>query len=254
MPIVMMRFLLPFALVAASCSAQVAVPPRLAKAASSLIPTKPLSLTESEVAEGLKEALVQGVKSGSSLLGAAGGFSQSDVYRLALPPEVADLEAKVNANPVLRTALKPQLEQLKSKLNEGAERAALAAYPVFKEAVLGISVRDAMGILQGGSGAATRYLQAETEGPLQVAFRPAVQSALDEVELATYWEPVAKAINQNKRLLGRTEDIQTDLVAYVNQKATAALFTEIAREEDRIRQDPVRRSTELLKKVFAAAR
>jgi hypothetical protein len=79
-----------------------------------------------------------------------------------------------------------------------------------------------------------------------------VQSALDEVEIAKYWEPVAKAINQNKRLLGRTEDIQTDLVAYVNQKATNALFREIALQEDRIRQDPVQRTTELLRKVFGS--
>jgi hypothetical protein len=79
-----------------------------------------------------------------------------------------------------------------------------------------------------------------------------VQSALDEVEIAKYWEPVAKAINQNKRLLGRTEDIQTDLVAYVNQKATDALFREIALQEDRIRQDPVQRTTELLRKVFGS--
>jgi hypothetical protein len=79
-----------------------------------------------------------------------------------------------------------------------------------------------------------------------------VQSALDEVEIAKYWEPVAKVINQNKRLLGRTEDIQTDLVAYVNQKATDALFREIALQEDRIRQDPVQRTTELLRKVFGS--
>jgi hypothetical protein len=65
---------------------------------------------------------------------------------------------------------------------------------------------------------------------------------------------VAKAINQNKRLLGRSEDIQTDLVTYVNQKATDALFREIAREEDLIRQDPLRRTTDLLKKVFASVR
>lgn len=79
-----------------------------------------------------------------------------------------------------------------------------------------------------------------------------MQSALDEVEIAKYWEPVAKAINQNKRLLGRTEDIQTDLVTYVNQKTYDALFREIALQEDRIRQDPVQRTTELLRKVFGS--
>ena len=245
---------LPALVLAFSCQAQVNIPSNLTKAAAGLLPKSTTPLTEAEVAEGLKEALVQGVKSGADGLGTAGGFLKSEVYRLALPPEVADLEAKIQSNPLLRAALKPQLDELKVKLNEGAERAAAKSFPIFKQAVVGMSVRDAMGILRGGSGSATHYLRSETETSLQQAFRPAVQSALDEVEIAKYWEPVAKAINQNKRLLGRSEDIQTDMVTYVNQKATDALFREIAREEDLIRQDPLKRTTELLKKVFASVR
>lgn len=245
---------LPALVLAFSCQAQVNIPSNLTKAAAGLLPKSTTPLTEAEVAEGLREALVQGVKSGADGLGTAGGFLKSEAYRLALPPEVADLEAKIQSNPLLRAALKPQLDELKVKLNEGAERAAAKSFPIFKQAVVGMSVRDAMGILRGGSGSATRYLRSETETSLQQAFRPAVQSALDEVEIAKYWEPVAKAINQNKRLLGRSEDIQTDLVTYVNQKATDALFREIAREEDLIRQDPLKRTTDLLKKVFASVR
>ena len=238
------------AILALSCQAQVKLPLNVPKAAAALLPKATTALTETEVANGLKEALVAGVQKGSSLLGSAGGFAQSEVYRLALPPEVADIEAKINANPLLRAALMPKIQELKEKLNEGAERAASKSFPIFKQAVVGMSVRDAFGILRGGEGSATRYLRNETERPLQEAFRPAVQSALDEVEIARHWEPLTNAINQNKRILGRTEDIQTDLVAYVNQKATEALFSEIAKEEDRIRRDPVRRTSELLRKVF----
>ena len=61
-------------------------------------------LTETDASDGLKEALIQGVKTGSDLLGAGGGFAKSELYRLALPPEVADIEAKINANPLLRAA------------------------------------------------------------------------------------------------------------------------------------------------------
>ena len=45
-------------------------------------------------------------------------------------------------------------------------------------------------------------------------------------------------------------DIQPDLNLYVTQKATAALFTEIEKEENKIRKDPVSRTTDLLKKAF----
>ena len=235
-----------------SCQAQIKIPTGISKAAGQFLPKSAEALTETDASDGLKEALIQGVKTGADLLGTSGGFAASELYRLALPPEVADIEAKINANPLLRAALMPKIQELKEKLNEGAERAASKSFPIFKQAVVGMSLRDAFGILRGGEGSATRYLRNETERPLQEAFRPAVQSALDEVEIARYWEPLTNAINQNKRLLGRTEDIQTDLVAYVNQKVTEALFSEIAREEDRIRRDPVRRTSELLRKVFGS--
>lgn len=241
---------IPIMALAFSCQAQVKLPLDLPAKTKSLLPKSSIALSESEVANGLKEALVSGAQKGSNVLGATGGFSQSEVYRLSLPPEVAELESKINANPLLRSALKPQIELLKTKLNEGAERAAAKSFPIFRQAIIGMSVRDALSILNGGNGSATRYLRSETELPLQSAFRPAVESALEEVEIAKYWEPVTKAINQNKRLLGRTEDIQTDLVTYVSQKATDALFREIAHQEERIRQDPTERTTDLLRKVF----
>ena len=43
-----------------------------------------------------------------------------------------------------------------------------------------------------------------------------------------------------------------DLNAYVTDKALEGLFTVLAQEEERIRQDPVARTSALLQKVFAA--
>ena len=51
-------------------------------------------------------------------------------------------------------------------------------------------------------------------------------------------------------MLGLKADIQPDLNKYVTEKATAALFTEIEKEENKIRKDPVSRTTDLLKKAF----
>jgi hypothetical protein len=41
------------------------------------------------------------------------------------------------------------------------------------------------------------------------------------------------------------------LTGYVTEKALVALFNQIASEEKNIRKDPVARTSELLKKVFA---
>ena len=43
-----------------------------------------------------------------------------------------------------------------------------------------------------------------------------------------------------------------NLDQYVTQKTLDGLFTKLAVEEELIRQDPVARSTQLLKKVFAS--
>jgi hypothetical protein len=124
------------------------------------------------------------------------------------------------------------------------------AVPVFKNAITNMSFADAMKILTGGSGAATAYLKSSSEAQLQQLFMPEVKKALDEVALSKTWTPVVNKINQNKTLLGLKADIQPDLNKYVTDKATAALFTEIEKEENKIRKDPVSRTTDLLKKAF----
>ena len=45
-------------------------------------------------------------------------------------------------------------------------------------------------------------------------------------------------------------DVKADLTAYVIEKGMDGLFYYIAREEAAIRQDPVKRTTALLQKVF----
>jgi hypothetical protein len=107
-----------------------------------------------------------------------------------------------------------------------------------------------MKILTGGQGAATSYLKSSSEAELKQLFMPEVKKALDEVAVAKTWNPVVTKINQNKKLLGLTADIQPDLNLYVTEKATAALFTQIESEENKIRKDPVSRTSDLLKKAF----
>ena len=238
--------------VAPAAQAQIKLPPgvKIPPAVKAFLPKSEIAFSEKEAAEGLKEALVQGIRSGVDVLSAEGGFSKSDLYRLGLPSEVRDLEEKINSHPVLKAAFGSSLEKLKLKLNEAAEIASKQAFPIFQSAVVKLSVSDAIGIVRGGENAATLYLKNQTEKELHAAFAPVIQAALDEVAIAQYWEPVAKGVNANKRLLGRTEDIQTDLVLHVNQQATQALFSEIEKEEKSIRENPLRRTSALLKKIF----
>lgn len=212
-------------------------------------PAKP-ALTSTEAASGLKEALVQGVLNGTGRLGTVGAFAQNPSLRIPLPPEVQQVEKKIRDNRMLNTLIAPELDKAIDAMNAGAEGSMKLAMPIFRKAVSDMSFADAMGILTGGQGAATKYLRQTTEGSLQAVFKPEVKKALDEVSIAKYWDPAVTKINKNKLVLGLDKDIQTDLNQYVTEKATTALFSEIEKEEDKIRKDPVSRTTDILKKVF----
>jgi hypothetical protein len=164
------------------------------------------------------------------------------------------LRTKIDANPVLKAAVGPQLDATVARMNEGAEKAVARALPLFKRAILSMTFADAYGILTGGNRAATDYLQRTTGPALRAEFKPEVDAALKEAELAAYWTPAAMRLNKNKVLLGIQEDLPTDLTEYVLDKALAALFAEVALQEENVRTQPAAQTTALLQKVFGSFR
>jgi len=118
------------------------------------------------------------------------------------------------------------------------------------DAITSMSIADGFAILKGGENAATNYLKEKTTAALIAKFRPTVEAATQKVALTSYWKPVADAYNTASILTG-AKAVDPDLNAYVTQKAADGLFTLLANEEKKIRQDPLARTTELLRKVFA---
>ncbi|HRP82328.1 MAG TPA: DUF4197 family protein, partial [Flavobacteriales bacterium] len=72
-----------------------------------------------------------------------------------------------------------------------------------------------------------------------------------QVALTSYWTPLSNAYNTATLLTGG-QSVNPDLDAYVTQKAIDGLFVLVADEEQQIRKDPLARTTDLLKRVFAA--
>ena len=85
-----------------------------------------------------------------------------------------------------------------------------------------------------------------TSAQLTTAFASIMQQSLDKVGATRYYAQLA--ITYNHMPLGKP--VQADLTRYATGKAVDGSFTLIAREEANIRQNPVARTTELLKKVF----
>ncbi|MFZ9755458.1 MAG: DUF4197 domain-containing protein [Bacteroidia bacterium] len=216
--------------------------------------TLPWKPSAEEASQGLKEALLQGVSlSTKGLAGPGPGSFLQSSYKIFMPAELQELEAKVRGSKVLNPLIGPSIDSVILAMNLGAQNAMQKALPLFSNSVKNMSFADALGILTGGQGAATRYFQENLEGELQTAFYPDVQAALDGVRLGQHWNKAANLINKNQRLLGLSQPVEADLNRYVTQQATTALFAEVRKAEDQIRLDPVARTTDMMKKVFEYA-
>jgi hypothetical protein len=131
-------------------------------------------------------------------------------------------------------------------LNRAAEDAAKSAQSIFISAITGMNISDALQIVRGNNNAATQYLAKTTTPELKAKFSPVIKSSLDKVDATRLWAELITAYNQIPFVTRQNPD----LTGYVTDKAISGLFTMIAKEELKIRQNPVARTTELLKKVF----
>ena len=198
-------------------------------------------LTNDEVVSGLKEALEVGTKNGTDKLSMVDGFFKDAAIKILMPPEAEKVEKTLR-----NVGLGKQVDNAILSMNRAAEDAAKSAAPIFIDAIKQMSIQDAFGILKGGDYAATNYLKDKTTASLTEAFRPIIETSLKKVDATKYWNTVFTSYNKFS-----SEKVNPDLSAYVTEKALTGIFYQVGQEEQKIRRDPVARTTDLLKKVFA---
>ncbi|MFZ1693995.1 MAG: DUF4197 domain-containing protein [Flavobacteriales bacterium] len=206
----------------------------------------PAALSNDEVIAGLKEALRVGTERTVSTTSATDGFWGNQLIRIPFPEEAIKVK-----NTLTSLGMTQPINDFERTLNKAAEAAAKEAVPVFVDAITGMTIQDGFTILRGGENAATSFLRDKTSAALRARFLPVVEKATRATELTSYWQPLASAYNTATLLTGGNT-VNPDLDAYVTDKALTGLFTVLAQEEKRIRVDPVARTTDLLRKVFAA--
>ncbi|ALD21039.1 DUF4197 domain-containing protein [Hymenobacter sp. DG25A] len=199
------------------------------------------SVTQTEAAKGLQEALVQGISKGADQASQTDGFYLNRLIRIPFPPD-----AQRVANTMRRIGLGAEVDKFELSLNRGAEDAAKSAKPIFISAIKSLTFKDVWGILTGQKDAATQYLKRTTSEQLTTAFQPIIQQSLDKVSATRYYTDLTTRYNQ----IPFVKPVNTDLNQYATGKAIDGLFTLIAQEEANIRENPVARTTELLKRVF----
>jgi hypothetical protein len=208
-------------------------------------PTKP-QLTNDEVIKGLKEALTVGIKNSVDSSSVLDGFLKNPAIRLPFPPDAIKVKEKA-----ISLGMQGQVDKFETTLNRAAEEAVKEALPIFKNAIINMSIQDGFAILKGGNGAATKFLKDKTSDSLVVAFLPKVKNATSKVQLTSYWNPIITKYNAAVTLSGG-EKINPDIDAYVTQLAIQGLFKLVEKEENKIRKDPGARVTDILMKVFSS--
>ena len=201
------------------------------------------ALSENEIVAGLREALKVGTERVVDRVGRADGFNADPEIHIPLPETLGKAQKALRAIGAAGLA-----DDLELRLNRAAEAATPRTKEIFWNAITDMTLDDIQAIYKGPEDAATRYFQGKMSGPLADSMHPVVDSSLAEVGAIEAYDSM---IGQYKTL-PFVPDIKADLTTHVLDKALDAVFLYLAREEAAIRQDPVKRSTEILKKVFGA--
>jgi hypothetical protein len=198
-------------------------------------------LTTAEVAEGLKEALINGISNGSDQASQLDGYFKNPQIRIPFPPDVKRVEDRLR-----QIGMGSEVDKFIMTLNRGAEDAAREAKPIFIAAIKQMTIQDAWSILRGDENAATEYLRRTTSTQLYEKFQPVIANSLNKVNATKYYGDLVNTYNK----IPMVEKVNPDLNDYATNKAMEGLFLLIADEEKKIRQDPMARTTDLLKRVF----
>jgi hypothetical protein len=199
-------------------------------------------LTTEDIGLGLKDALKVGTGNVVVQLGSKDGFNLDPAIHIPLPKKLKKVQTTLD-----NIGLAYLLDDLELKLNRAAEVATPKAKALFWQSIRAMTFSDIMSIYNGPDDAATRYFQGKMTPALVREMQPIVSNSLSQVG----------AIQAYDRAIGKYQtlpfvpDVKADLTAYVIEQGMNGIFYYLAREEQAIRRNPAKRTTELLQRVFA---
>ncbi len=198
-------------------------------------------LSQADAARGIREALGLAARNATTRLGAADGFWGNTRVRIPLPGVLGQTQRTLG-----RMGMSRPLDDLQQSLNRAAETTMPEAARLFTDAVRTVTIADAVQIVRGGDTSATTYLRGRTETRLTSLLRPPMTQALTNSGAFT----LMRSALRQAGLSSMTSDLRTEVINFSTTKALDGCFLFIAEEERSIRRDPVRRTTDILRRVF----
>lgn len=206
------------------------------------LPENTPGLSNADIANGLRQALDQGIEKQVSTLMKQDGFYKNELVKILLPEELQKVDKALRD-----IGLGSLADEGLKVLNRAAEDAVGTATPIFVKAVKDMTFTDAKTILLGNNDAATRYLSNKTESALYAEFHPIINNSFKKVGADQVWSNVINQYNS----IPFTSNVNPDLTDYVTEEALKGVYKMIAVEEKDIRTKYTSRTTDVLKQVFA---
>ncbi len=200
------------------------------------------TISNADIAAGLKEALTNGITKEVSKLTVTDGFFKNEAVKILLPDELKKVDKTLRD-----LGMSSLADEGLKVLNRAAEDAVKEATPIFVSAVRGMTFTDARNILLGNDTSATTYLQNTTSAQLYAKFNPVVKNSLGKVGADKVWNQIITKYNA----VPLVKKINPDLNDYVTNQAMNGVFKMVAVEEKDIRNNLSARTSDLLKRVFA---
>ena len=234
---------------------------------------KSIGLSNTEIVEGLKEALNVAAGSAQGSASKVDGFLKNEVIAIQLPDQLKPVKQLVDKandiSPIVGTIVKSTLgsgvEDLRVAMNRAAEHASRDVLPIFKGAVKEMTIADGLQVLQGGDSAASHYLREKTYTKLEDKFTPVVKESMGKTEVNSYYETLSTNYNE---VVGKVNAIpggmalvkaavpdlpdrlDTDLSRFITTKGLDGLFYLMKGEEKKIRDNPLDYGSAIIQKVF----
>lgn len=204
-------------------------------------------LSEGEASRGIKAALVNGVGHAVDTVGILDGFWKNGRIQVPLPGVLKDVQSAMNV--VGAGGIMTELHQ---QLNRGAEKAMPVAKNIFVDAITSLTIQDAINIVRGPDDAATSYLRGRTTNSLTNLFSPIMQDALGQTGALRLLDDVTGQLRNVPFAPSLGRDAKRDLIAHGVDFGLKGLFTYVGDEEKAIRENPAKRTSEILRRVFGA--
>jgi len=199
------------------------------------------ALSNQDITAAFKQALTIGTGEVVGQLGVRNGFNLDPKVHIPLPANLQRVQSALNT-----VGLSYLMDDLENRVNYAAEIATPHAKELFVNAISSMSFDDVLQIYNGPQDSATRFFESRMSSALASRMQPFVNQAISQAGVVQAFDNVMSQY-QNIPFM---PDVKADLTSYVVDQGIQGIFFYLGQQEAQIRQDPVRHTTDLLKKVF----